>query len=330
MNAKKWDDRFFTMAKQVSAWSKDPKRKVGAVVVASDMRQLSVGYNGFPRGVRDDEERLADEDLKNMFSVHAELNAMSQAGFPLDGATLYVTQFPCHECMKSVVQHGVKRVVAAPPRMDEGSKWEGSWGVAQQMAKEAGVDVLCVWGGFEPDDRVKGMTHDLEPTPMYRGARTLKLIMAVSSDGYLARGPDDDMRWTGKLDKTLFHLMTSVGGVCGTGSKTWSFMPTLPGRLLLRLTRSGTSVREFSERYPGAWLLGGPTVARGALEMDLVAEAHLFRSTHALKPAVKSDALHMDMLSPWIPGSLPLVTSTSFQDGVQRVLVQTYRHQESA
>ena len=53
MNGKKWDKRFLELAKLVGSWSKDPSTKVGAVIVDCNNRIISVGYNGFPKGVKD-------------------------------------------------------------------------------------------------------------------------------------------------------------------------------------------------------------------------------------------------------------------------------------
>lgn len=121
-------------------------------------------------------------------------------------------------------------------------------------------------------------------------AQGLKLIMACSEDGYLCRGPDDDMEWTGREDKRLFRLMTTAGGVMGAGSRTFDLMPTKwLGRRLIRLsTHDGgqdcsgghrMSLGMFAHHHPGAWLLGGPTVACEALDIRLVDEVHLFHST---------------------------------------------------
>lgn len=139
----------------------------------------------------------------------------------------------------------------------------------------------------------------------------LKLIMAVSADGFLARGPDDDMRWTGKTDKKLFRLLTSVGAVCGAGTTTWRQMPELKGRRLVPISRQpGQAMKptkplttgmlpalerfvsdstfiteplmtlgQFAHSHPGAWLIGGPTVALEALDCNLVNQVYLCRST---------------------------------------------------
>lgn len=120
----------------------------------------------------------------------------------------------------------------------------------------------------------------------------MKIIMAVSQDGFVARGPADDMRWTGKMDKQLFRLLTSSGqGIVGVGSTTLALMPDLPGRRLKHITRSPSrdqyksprpraeqmTLEGFQLRYPDEWLAGGITVARAALDKGLVSALFLTR-----------------------------------------------------
>ena len=59
-----WDSRFLRIAQEVSTWSKDPSTKVGAVIVDNRNRVVSMGYNGFPQRVADD-ERLDDREASS-------------------------------------------------------------------------------------------------------------------------------------------------------------------------------------------------------------------------------------------------------------------------
>ena len=105
-----------------------------------------------------------------------------------------------------------------------------------------------------------------------------KLIMAVSSDGFVARGPDDDMYWTGSTDKGLFKLLTTSGGVLLAGRVTAAMLPPLKHRLVVPLSRDpayGLSLEQASSQYPGAWLIGGPAVAEEALHQGLVHQAYI-------------------------------------------------------
>lgn len=114
----KWDERFMSIAETVALWSKDPRTKVGALLVSPDRREWAAGWNGFPHGVLEFPNRWK-RPTKYHFSCHAEQNAIDNARRNLDGWTLYVTLFPCETCAKSIIQNGVKRVVyKEEPRED--------------------------------------------------------------------------------------------------------------------------------------------------------------------------------------------------------------------
>ena len=142
MHNPKWDHRYLKLAYEVAQWSKDPSSKIGAVTVGAKGQVLSQGFNGFPRGLKDDFTRLHDRETKYKFVVHAEMNAIYNAtynGTSLDGATLYVYGLPiCSECAKGVIQVGIKRVVM--PRQHMPDKWKDSWFTSMSFFNEAGVD----------------------------------------------------------------------------------------------------------------------------------------------------------------------------------------------
>ena len=142
----KWDRRFLELAKHISTYSKDPSTKVGAIIVDDNHLVVGMGYNGFPRGVEDTEERLNDREQKYAMVVHAEANAILMAGGRCKGTTLYV--YPsfvlppiCNECAKLVIQSGIREVVGYEPDLNDerAKRWAKSIGVSQQMCKEAGV-----------------------------------------------------------------------------------------------------------------------------------------------------------------------------------------------
>ena len=141
----KWDLRFLELARHVSEWSKDPSTKVGAVITRPDRSIASLGYNGFPRGMRDDAALYKDRDKKLSRVVHAELNAILNAREPLHGYTLYV--WPpgygptCDRCAAHVIQAGIKRVVNQLRQDDFASRWRESCEAALGMYEEAGVVV---------------------------------------------------------------------------------------------------------------------------------------------------------------------------------------------
>ena len=147
MKTLKWDNNYLSLAKEVSGWSKDPSTKIGAVAVGNKGQVLALGYNGFPRGVDDSDERLSNKDVKYSLVVHAELNCIYNAtynGASLDGATLYIYGLPvCNECAKGIIQTGIKRVVM--PQYDEiDTKWRDSFETTKLMFKESGVEVCII------------------------------------------------------------------------------------------------------------------------------------------------------------------------------------------
>lgn len=113
------DESYMKMAQLIAKRSKDPNSQVGAVIVSSDDRILSMGYNGFPNGISDDDfpwEREAEDevDTKYPYVCHAEANAILNFRGDikaLAGATLYVTLFPCNECMKLILQTGISNII---------------------------------------------------------------------------------------------------------------------------------------------------------------------------------------------------------------------------
>lgn len=114
-----WDEYFMGVAKLSGLRSKDPHTQVGACIVSSDNKILSMGYNGFPIGCSDDEfpwNRENEDPLKSkyLYSTHSELNAiLNYRGGSLEGAKIYVTLFPCNECAKAIIQAGIRTVVFA-------------------------------------------------------------------------------------------------------------------------------------------------------------------------------------------------------------------------
>ena len=142
----KWTKRYLNLAQEVSTWSKDPSKKIGAVAVGSKGQILSQGYNGFPRGI-DDDDRLNDRPTKYLYVVHAEMNVIYNAtfsGVSLDGASLYVYGLPvCSECAKGIIQVGIKKVFIKY----EGelpSTWNDSWKNTMMMFNEAGIEYEIV------------------------------------------------------------------------------------------------------------------------------------------------------------------------------------------
>ena len=91
-----WDEFFMGVAILSSGRSKDPNTQVGACIVDTNNRILSIGYNGTP------------------YVCHAELNAiLNYRGNRLDlkDSKIYVDLFPCNECAKAIIQSGINEVI---------------------------------------------------------------------------------------------------------------------------------------------------------------------------------------------------------------------------
>jgi len=142
---RKWDNRFMALARHIAMWSKDPSTKVGAVIVDEKRRVIGHGYNGFPRGVEDSDERYSDREVKYKHVVHAELNAILNSRGGVEGCTLYTTLEPCTECAKAIIQSGITRVVLPDREGETIDELKVRWGenqtVAYNMMDEAKLDV---------------------------------------------------------------------------------------------------------------------------------------------------------------------------------------------
>lgn len=132
MKNKELDMRYLRMAQIWSENSYCSRRKVGALVV-KDKMIISDGYNGTPSGF---ENICEDENnVTKPYVLHAEANAITKiarSGNNSEGSTLYVTDSPCIECSKLIIQAGIKRVVYAREyRLTDGV----------DLLKRAGIEV---------------------------------------------------------------------------------------------------------------------------------------------------------------------------------------------
>lgn len=128
---KKWDLRFLDLARHVSAWSKDPSTKVGVVIADPMFRVVSLGFNGFPRGMADD-DRLHDREEKYARIIHGDENAILFANQSLEGCTMYTwPQPPCAHCSALIVQVGISRVITCK-----------HWGARSELYTDIGLETL--------------------------------------------------------------------------------------------------------------------------------------------------------------------------------------------
>lgn len=113
------DEYYMNIAIDVSKRGTCTRRQIGSVVVNGDEIK-STGYNGNPRGlphcdeigcIRDEQNIPSGERSEVCTGVHAEQNALLQAGKGAKGATLYSTIVPCNTCAKMIINAGIQRVV---------------------------------------------------------------------------------------------------------------------------------------------------------------------------------------------------------------------------
>jgi dCMP deaminase len=142
LNWRKWDIRFLQLAKLVSTWSKDPSTRTGGVIVDSQKRIVSVGFNGFPAGMPDIQKYYDDREEKYSRIIHCEMNAVLFADKPLNNCILYTFPFlSCDRCFVHCFQKGITRFVAPKATPDQLSRWGKSFDKVEKYAKECGVSI---------------------------------------------------------------------------------------------------------------------------------------------------------------------------------------------
>ena len=141
----KWDIRFLKLAKEVASWSKDPSTQTGAVIVRPDKTIASVGYNGFPREMVDDENLLNNREEKYDRTIHAELNAILASKETLTGYSIYVSPWmPCSRCAVHVIQANISNVIAVKASEDKLERWKDSFDRTKKYLDECGVELIEV------------------------------------------------------------------------------------------------------------------------------------------------------------------------------------------
>lgn len=138
MEKTKWDHRFIELAKLVSSWSKDPSAGIGSVIVDQKNRVVSLGFNGYARGVKD--EGMDNREEKLYRTIHAEQNALAFANQSVEGFTLYCTHCPCSQCASMIIQRGIKKIVF-PNKMEKGftERWQHQINISLELFKESGI-----------------------------------------------------------------------------------------------------------------------------------------------------------------------------------------------
>ncbi len=138
-----WDEWFLGLAAYTSTASKDPSTQIGAVIARPNKTVVSIGYNGFPRGIEDTLERLKDRDAKYSLIVHGEINAILTAQSSVRGCVLYTYPLPpCDRCAVQIIQAGIQRVVSMRLSGDKQERWGDSVEKSMAYFREAGVSYI--------------------------------------------------------------------------------------------------------------------------------------------------------------------------------------------
>ena len=139
-----WDEFFMRHVYLAASKSKDPRTKIGAVLVR-DRIIISEGYNGFAREVYDLPERYLNRETKYKFVVHAECNSILNAarhGISTNKSILYTNGIPCDSCGKTIIQAGITDVIIHKQWPDVPSPvWKESVEITKMMFREAQVIV---------------------------------------------------------------------------------------------------------------------------------------------------------------------------------------------
>lgn len=99
----------YDVAEAVSKHSKDPYRKVGAIILNHYDDVIAKGYNDIAPGYEPEKDFWLDKEGRKPFMIHAEINALSQIKRG-EGKTLICTLKPCHNCLLACIAHGIKDI----------------------------------------------------------------------------------------------------------------------------------------------------------------------------------------------------------------------------
>lgn len=136
--------RFFQLSQFIGqAFSKDPKNKVGCVILSSKSLQiLSTGYNGIPRGIKEFADRWTTPEKKN-WVTHAIPNAIynaTRSGVSLDDCIVITSLMPDNNSARAIIQIGAKMLLATMPDVYD-TAWKDKHKETLLMFKEGNITV---------------------------------------------------------------------------------------------------------------------------------------------------------------------------------------------
>ena len=127
-------------------FSKDTKRKVGCIILEDEsLIQLSSGYNGLPRKLKETKKRWLKEN-KDYYVIHAETNAIIQASRTntnIKNSIMVCNRFPCHNCCMNLILAGIKLLITVEPEWNNLSKkWKKSFYASKEMLDELKIEIM--------------------------------------------------------------------------------------------------------------------------------------------------------------------------------------------
>ncbi len=138
-----WENYFMTMAFIASQRSIDPDTKCGCIITSKDNRLLSSGYNGPIRGIDDSAVPLTRPE-KYDYMLHSEINAiMAYDGshHDIQNAKCYITTYPCHECLRALLQKGISEIYYCDYKKAACVKDPNKLKASKHMIKMKGVKI---------------------------------------------------------------------------------------------------------------------------------------------------------------------------------------------
>ena len=136
LNRPSWDETYFAIADIIAKRSKDPRTKVGAVLV-KEKSVIGLGYNSEPRHSVLEFNWYTEEKYK--YVIHAEVNAVANAsrlGINCVDADIYITHSPCTNCINTLIQHGIKRIFYRKRYTD--------FEISKKIANGAGIELIQI------------------------------------------------------------------------------------------------------------------------------------------------------------------------------------------
>lgn len=139
-----WEEYFFMIVYTISRKSKDPRTKVGAVVVGDSNEIISTGFNSLPKGFDDTKTYVYEKPSKLVYFEHAERNALYNAcynGNITKEKTMYINSFPCPECMRGIINSGIKKIVIHMEYVTSQNLNDDKIKISKEMAFDSNLDI---------------------------------------------------------------------------------------------------------------------------------------------------------------------------------------------